>query len=93
MICGEPNKRHISTSYIERQNLTLRMMSRRFTRLTNAFSKKLEYLKAAIALHFGITIFAAFINIETDSVHGGWNRRSRLADGRIAPFDVKSMTL
>ena len=53
VVCGEPDKRHISTSFIERQNLTLRMMSRRFTRLTNAFSKKVEYLKAAIALHFG----------------------------------------
>jgi hypothetical protein len=52
VICGEPDKRHISTSFIERQNLTLRMMSRRFTRLTNAFSKKLSHLKAAIALHF-----------------------------------------
>ena len=53
VICGDPDRKHISTSYIERQNLTLRMMSRRFTRLTNAFSKKIEYLKAAIALHFG----------------------------------------
>jgi IS1 family transposase/transposase-like protein len=49
---GEPDADHISTSYVERQNLTMRMAMRRFTRLTNAFSKKLENLKAAIALHF-----------------------------------------
>jgi len=51
-ITGNPDMRHISTSYIERQNLTLRMQARRFTRLTNAFSKKLENLKAQVALHF-----------------------------------------
>jgi hypothetical protein len=44
--------RHISTSYVERQNLTIRMAIRRFTRLTNAFSKKLDNHKAACALHF-----------------------------------------
>lgn len=49
---GHPNEDDISTSYVERQNLTIRMMCRRFTRLTNAFSKKLANLKAALALHF-----------------------------------------
>ena len=51
-IMGRPDTDHISTSYIERQNLTMRMQMRRFTRLTNAFSKKLEYHLYAIALHF-----------------------------------------
>jgi IS1 family transposase len=51
-ILGNPIRKHISTSHIERQNLTMRMQMRRFTRLTNAFSKKLENLKAALALHF-----------------------------------------
>jgi IS1 family transposase len=52
VMLGNPNPDHISTSYIERQNLTMRMAMRRFTRLTNAFSKKLANLKAALALHF-----------------------------------------
>jgi len=52
VITGSPDKRLISTSMIERQNLTMRMSMRRFTRLTNAFSKKLENLQAALALHF-----------------------------------------
>jgi len=51
-IVGNPSIENISTSYVERQNLTMRMSMRRFTRLTNAFSKKVENLKAAVALHF-----------------------------------------
>ena len=49
---GAARHRYISTSHVERNNLTMRMQMRRFTRLTNAFSKKLENLKAAVALHF-----------------------------------------
>ncbi len=52
VIVGRPDQNHISTSHIERQNLTMRMSMRRFTRLTNAFSKKFENLQAAVALHF-----------------------------------------
>lgn len=51
-IMGNPERKHISTSYVERQNLTIRMNMRRFTRLTNAFSKKWENLVAAVGLHF-----------------------------------------
>jgi IS1 family transposase len=52
VIQGNPDPGHVSTSYVERQNLTMRMAMRRFTRLTNAFSKKLANLRAALALHF-----------------------------------------
>jgi IS1 family transposase len=61
-IMGEPRPQHISTSYVERQNLTVRMQMRRFTRLTNGFSKKLRNLEAAVALHF---FFYNFVRIHT----------------------------
>jgi len=57
-VSGNPDPKHISTSYVERQNLTMRMSMRRFTRLTNAFSKKLENHMAAVALHFMYYNFA-----------------------------------
>jgi IS1 family transposase len=52
IVSGSPNPKHISTSFIERQNLTMRMGMRRFTRLTNAFSKKVESHIASIAIHY-----------------------------------------
>ena len=51
-IVGDPDPKELSTSFVERQNLTMRMSMRRFTRLTNAFSKKIENLEHAVALHF-----------------------------------------
>ncbi|MBX9777080.1 MAG: IS1 family transposase [Xanthobacteraceae bacterium] len=59
-VFGKPERRHVSTSYAERQNLNLRMHNRRFTRLTNAFSKKLENHYWAIAL---FTFYYNFVRI------------------------------
>ncbi len=59
-ITGNPDKKHISTSYVERQNLTMRMHMKRYARLSNGFSKRLENHMAALALHF---MFYNFVKI------------------------------
>jgi IS1 family transposase len=57
ILSGNPDVRHISTSFVERQNLTMRMQMRRFTRLTNGFSKKRANLEAAVAIHYAFYNF------------------------------------
>lgn len=57
-ITGDPDPKHIGTSHVERQNLTMRMGMRRLTRLTNAFSRKVDNLYAAVSLHFMYYNFA-----------------------------------
>lgn len=52
VVSGNPDPKHVSTSFVERQNLSMRMSIRRFTRLTNAFSKKIENHAAAVAIWF-----------------------------------------
>jgi hypothetical protein len=79
-ISGEPKARHISTSYVERQNLTMRMEMRRFTRLTNAFSKKIDNLGYTVALHF---MHYDFCRIhQTLRVTQRWKLESRTMFGR-----------
>lgn len=62
IVMGNPGPKHISTSYVERQNLTMRMHMRRFTRLTNTYSKKLENHAYAVALHF---MYCNFVRIHS----------------------------
>jgi len=58
VVSGNPDPRHVSTSFVERQNLTMRLEIRRFTRLTNAFSKKVKNHAAMVAIHFMYYNFA-----------------------------------
>ena len=79
-ILGEPDPAHISTSYVERVNLTMRMQNRRFTRLTNAHSKKLENHKLAIALHFFYYNFCR-PNMTLTKANGGIKKTPAMAAG------------
>ncbi len=76
VITGEPDQQHISTSYVEHENLTMRMHMRRFTRLSNAFSKKVENHACAVALH---SMYYNFVRIhQTPSPHfshHGWMKQ------------------
>jgi hypothetical protein len=63
LITGNPKLKHVSTSHVERQNRRMRMQMRPFTRLTNAFSKKIDNLGYAVAFHFMHFDFAGFIRL------------------------------
>src|SRR5207245_2195266 len=69
-VMGNPVKELVSTSYVERANLSLRMHSRRFTRLTNAFSRKVENHAHMVALHFMVANFCRVHGTLTKKANG-----------------------
>lgn len=88
---GNPDPAYVSTSYVERQNLTMRMHMRRFTRLTNAFSKKVENHAYAVALHF---MYYNFVRIHktlrmTPAMAAGITSRLWEIDDIVALIEVK----
>jgi hypothetical protein len=94
VIAGSPDQKHISTSLIERQNLTMRMSMRRFTCLTNGFSKKVENLKAAASLHFAHYNFRAPAPHHSGyACHGGGGIGYGMVAGVIGGADFKMTTL
>ena len=87
VVHGNPDPDFVSTSYVERQNLTIRMACRWFTRLTNAFSKKLDNLKAALALHFAYHNFVRIhrgLRVTPAMAAGVTNRAWELSELLIA---------
>lgn len=78
-ITGNPDHEHISTNYVERQNLTMRMNMRRFTRLTNGFSKKAENHEHMLGAALYVLQFRSHPSIAPcHASDGGWNFRPRL---------------
>jgi IS1 family transposase len=84
VIMGNPDMRKVSTSYIERHNLSVRMENRRFTRLTNAFSKKRENHRAALALYFALQLLSDAQNSTLYASDGRRNYRLFVEYSRLA---------
>lgn len=87
-ITGDPDPKHISTSYVERQNLSVRMTNRRYTRLTNAFSKKIENHAAAVALgYFAYNFIKIHRTLRMNASNGSWGQYSALGSERLRCSD------
>lgn len=74
--CSTPDPNHVSTSFVERQNLTMRMSMRRFTRLTNAFSKKVDNHGHAVARYFMYNDSA--VSIRRSALRQQWRPESAI---------------
>ena len=87
IMAGNPDPDHISTSYVERQNLTMRMGMRRFTRLTNAFSKKVEFHAPAVSLYFMYYNFAKFhASLRVENADGTFTQRTPAMAAGVATY-------
>lgn len=89
--CGKPDQDGICTSHIERQNLTIRMQNRRMTRLTNAFSKKWDNHKAAMALHFAVYNFVRPHGTLTKNAKGVKTTPAMAAGLTPAPWSMEEL--
>jgi len=90
---GNPDRKHISTSYVERQNLTMRMSMRRFTRLTNAFSKKVENHEHMLAIYF---MYYSFCRVHSTlrvapAMEAGISREVWMIEDLVALMEPKSI--